>query len=464
MKISDQIIMCLQNLFRRKVRTALTVFGVIIGTCAIVVMVSLGVGMQASQDAMLAEMGDLTMIDIYNYSGRSENGEKLILDDTALHKIQQMKHVDVVTPFYEPNTWNAFTIYGGNGKRYKANLYNVVGVYPEALEKMGFKINQGSFFSENQGDTIEILGGYYFPYDFEDTRKKRNNTIRYWQTKEDGSMPDPFIDIMKESKLVLQINNSKENGKTIDLKAKGVGILEYDRQNYQTGYGIFVSVKQLKALEEKYNKLNNIKVSEDDKSNYTTAKVKVTDMKYVEEVQAAIDEMGYDTYSMENIRKPMQEQARKQQMTLGGLGAISLFVAALSITNTMVMSIYERTREIGVMKVLGCMVGNIRSVFLMEAGTIGFMGGVIGIILSYIISYIINIVGNGLTGGFSGGFSMGGMYGYYGGGSGMAQTSIIPWWLALGALVFATLIGLISGYSPANRAVKISALEAIKNE
>ena len=186
-------------------------------------------------------------------------------------------------------------------------------------------------------------------------------------------------------------------------------------------------------------------------------------MKYVEEVQAAIDEMGFDTYSMEDIRKPMQEQARKQQMTLGGLGAISLFVAALSITNTMVMSIYERTREIGVMKVLGCMVGNIRSVFLMEAGTIGFMGGVIGIALSYIISYIINIVGNGLTGGFSGGMMGGGFYMGMGG-SGMAQTSIIPWWLALGALVFSTLIGLISGYSPANRAVKISALEAIKNE
>ena len=468
MKISDQIIMCLQNLFRRKVRTALTVFGVIIGTCAIVVMVSLGVGMQASQDAMLAEMGDLTMIEINNYSGYNENGEKLIINDEVLHKIQQMDHVDVFTPFYEPNSWNSFTLYGGNGKRYRSRMYTVVGVYPEAMEKMGFKLNKGSFLSDSQGDTIEILFGYYAPYDFEDTRKKRNNTVQYWNTKEDGSMPDPFIDVMKESKLVLQINNTKENGKTIDLKVKGTGITEFDSQNYQTGYGVFISVKQLKMLEEKYNKLNNIKVSEDEKANYTTAKVKVTDMKYVEEVQAAIDEMGFNTYSMENIRKPMQEQARKQQMTLGGLGAISLFVAALSITNTMVMSIYERTKEIGVMKVLGCMVGNIRSVFLMEAGVIGFMGGVIGIIISYIISYIINIVGNGLTGGLSGGISGGfGMVvssGYYGGGGGMAQTSIIPWWLALGALVFATLIGLISGYSPANRAVKISALEAIKNE
>jgi len=457
MKIYDQIVMCLQNLFRRKVRTALTVFGVIIGTCAIVVMVSLGVGMQASQDAMLAEMGDLTMIEVNNYSGFNEKGEKLVLDDTVLHTIQKMDHVDVVTPFYRPN--GNFTLSGGNGKRYKMQWVELVGVYPEALEKMGYKLNKGEYLSDAQGDTIEILAGYYAPYQFIDSRKKRNNRVQYWNTKEDGSMPDPFVDIMTDKKLVFQINNNKENGKTVDVKVKGTGILEYSSQNYETGYSIFISVKQLKMLEEKYNKLNNIKASEDSNTGYTSAKVKVTDMKYVEEVQNAIKEMGFDTYSMEDIRKPMQEQARKQQMTLGGLGAISLFVAALSITNTMVMSIYERTREIGVMKVLGCMVGNIRSVFLMEAGVIGFMGGVIGVVLSYIISYIINIVGNGLTGGFS----MGGM-GYYMGDSGMAQTSIIPWWLALGALVFATLIGLVSGYSPANRAVKISALEAIKNE
>ena len=76
-------------------------------------------------------------------------------------------------------------------------------------------------------------------------------------------------------------------------------------------------------------------------------------MEDVESVQAAIEAMGFDTNSMEDVRKPMQEQARQQQIFLGGLGGISLLVAAIGITNTMIMSIYERTREIGVMKVLG---------------------------------------------------------------------------------------------------------------
>ena len=76
MKISDLISMCLQNLSRRKIRTVLTTMGVVIGTCSIVVMISLGVGLQKSQEAMLAEMGDLTKIEIYNYNGGGSDQEK----------------------------------------------------------------------------------------------------------------------------------------------------------------------------------------------------------------------------------------------------------------------------------------------------------------------------------------------------------------------------------------------------
>ena len=75
MKISDMISMCFGNLFRRKMRTLLTIVGVIVGTCAIVVMISLGLGMNLAQEAMLAQMGDLTIINVMNY-GRSETGEK----------------------------------------------------------------------------------------------------------------------------------------------------------------------------------------------------------------------------------------------------------------------------------------------------------------------------------------------------------------------------------------------------
>ena len=88
MKIFDQIAMCLQNLSRRKVRTALTTMGVVIGTCAIVVMISLGVGLQKSQEAMLAQMGDLTKIEIYNYSSGAGGASSVPnLDDSIIEQV-----------------------------------------------------------------------------------------------------------------------------------------------------------------------------------------------------------------------------------------------------------------------------------------------------------------------------------------------------------------------------------------
>ncbi len=93
---------------------------------------------------------------------------------------------------------------------------------------------------------------------------------------------------------------------------------------------------------------------------YDSVLVKVSGIYLVAQVEKEIKAMGYSTESMESIRKPMEKEARQKQMMLGGLGAISLFVAALGITNTMIMSISERTREIGIMKALGCYVTDIR--------------------------------------------------------------------------------------------------------
>ena len=88
MMIFDIVSMCLRNLLRRKVRTLLTIVGVVVGTCAIVVMISLGLGMNASQEALLAQMGDLTIIEVYSY-GNSKNGKEVVLNDEVMAQIEQ---------------------------------------------------------------------------------------------------------------------------------------------------------------------------------------------------------------------------------------------------------------------------------------------------------------------------------------------------------------------------------------
>ena len=199
-----------------------------------------------------------------------------------------------------------------------------------------------------------------------------------------------------------------------------------------------------------------VKGSTTKRDSYSSIVVKVDSIDQVPRVEKAIAGMGYSTYSMESIRKPMEKQAAQQQLMLGGLGSISLFVAALGITNTMVMSISERTREIGVMKALGCYVHDIRTLFLAEAGAIGLIGGIAGCMASFAISLAMNLAS-------SGDFSTGGVTAALLGGGETAHMSVIPWWLYLFAAAFSLLVGVGSGYYPARRAVRISAIEAIRS-
>lgn len=110
-------------------------------------------------------------------------------------------------------------------------------------------------------------------------------------------------------------------------------------------------------------------------------------VKHVKEVQELINGAGYQASSNIEWLEQTEKQSGMIQAVLGGIGAVSLMVAAIGIANTMMMSIYERTKEIGVLKVLGCDLRCIRNMFLMESAFIGFLGGVMGVALSYGISY-----------------------------------------------------------------------------
>jgi len=144
--------------------------------------------------------------------------------------------------------------------------------------------------------------------------------------------------------------------------------------------------------------------------------VKVADVNKVEEVENKIKEMGFGAYSLADARNEMKKTMAVVQAILG---------ASLGITNTMYMSIYERTKEIGIFKVLGCY--------------LNFSEGP--------ISAIINAIVAGAVPNMEG-----------------ASISVIPLWLALAALAVAVLVGLLAGYFPSKRAMRLSALDAIRNE
>lgn len=466
MKISDEISLSARNLLRRKGRTALTLVGVVIGTCMVVLMISLGIAQTKTNEEMLQSWGDLTQVQIYGYGTMmGSDGKPLYLDDAAIANIKQIPHVAAATPYAQAYNLEGEITAGRNG-RYTSDIYNLIGIDPTALEPMGFALQSGSWPANTpaseKATKLQVLVGSSTGYNFQDSRKSSNSPKRYryeGQTDANGKELPPFVDIDKD-KMTLTIKTgegSTEKSRSWELEV--VGVLEPDgAKGYWTQSGIVLRIQDMKMLQKLYNDMT--KTKEESKS-YDEVYVKVDDLSNVTDVETAIHDLGFtNTYSMNQQREEMQKQVMNSQMIFGGIAAVSLLVAAINIINTMTMAIYERTREIGVMKVLGCELGNIRTMFLLESSTIGFIGGLIGVGISLIASFVLNnlsTLGQGLD--LSG--LMGGGY-YMGGGGG--TISIIPPWLMLAALVFATLVGLVAGILPANKAVKISALEAIRHE
>jgi len=215
------------------------------------------------------------------------------------------------------------------------------------------------------------------------------------------------------------------------------------------GWSVIMPLKEVEKIEKAQKEWEKTKYSSSGGNNQKKSKeyeqvlVKVDDIKNVQVVQQQIKDMGYRASSLTDQLEAMKQTTKMLRMVLGAIGAISLIVAAIGITNTMVMAIYERTREIGIMKVIGASLRDIKLLFLTEAAFIGFAGGILGIVVSFATSKLVNFVAMQ---------------------QGSDMTSSIPLWLYLGSIGFATVIGVLSGYLPAKRAMKLSALTAIKTE
>lgn len=445
MKFLDLLRMSSSNLWKRKVRTVLTVLGVVIGVASIVVMISLGLGLSRTLMEQYESYGSLTQITVYEpWSG--DGTEEKRLDDDLIKEIEGLEHVESVWPVLTMSALAKYGIYDG---------YLQIRAMPkEAFTEMNIDVGEGRLPGEDDELTFfygcEVLQNFY---------NSKGSGGSYWET---GILPD--IDLMQDPIFIIfdtsayySAGGTDENGQTIPYPKKyliptcGVEATNEDGWS-QYGWYTYCDIEQLKPQLKKIFKNKAIPGQPTTKAGkpykeifYSELDVNVDEMESVIEVQNYLKNLGYEAYSNAEWLQSAQEQMATIQLVLGAIGAVSLLVAAIGITNTMMMSIYERTKEIGVMKVLGCDLRNIRSLFLMEAGFIGLIGGVIGLILSFGLSGAINravLV--------TGEFEMG--------------ISYIPIWLVFLSLIFAILVGMVAGFFPARRAMKLSPLAAIRNE
>jgi putative ABC transport system permease protein len=186
---------------------------------------------------------------------------------------------------------------------------------------------------------------------------------------------------------------------------------------------------------------------------YSVLVVKAANVDKVLDLAKAINDMGYMANTPQQVVQSINGFFMVLQVVFGGIGAISLLVAAIGIANTMTMAILERTREIGLMKAIGASNRDVLSIFLGEAAGIGLIGGLGGVTLGWAGSQVINVLGSAYLSGQSSFSGLSSMLAVY-----------TPPWLPAFALLFSTLVGLLSGLYPALRAAALAPVMALKYE
>jgi ABC-type lipoprotein export system ATPase subunit/ABC-type lipoprotein release transport system permease subunit len=183
---------------------------------------------------------------------------------------------------------------------------------------------------------------------------------------------------------------------------------------------------------------------------YDMLVVRAIDQNSVGVILDAAEGQGLSAQSLGAVLEIANRVLALLQALLGSVGGLALLVATLGVANTMMMAIYERTREIGVLKALGARNKEVRRMFTADAILLGFIGGVVGLILGTLLGRLVDWIGH--------------LYLSNEGVTGIGQMSIVPPWLAIGALVFASLIGVLGGFYPAARAARLDPVAALKHE
>jgi len=454
MKISDRVIIALRNLARRKSRTILTVLSVVIGATSIILMLAFATGISNSQKEMIESFGGLTSIQIIG----DNPAENMEVKDTDINKLKKVKGVRAVVPSI--NFWGEIWL----DKSQEYMLNTSFEVIPDDVFRLLSKdmFEWGGPISPSMNDSI-VLGqnadvqkvetmpdGGWSTMPLEEEFNLQSHEYYYRLGFKDES--DDGVHFGNEE------NQNEDDNKPsyVDVNVKLAGKL--NSKALLKGWSSYVNESFYKRLKEEDKKIkypqleNNFDENgqpiqeKSDKIKYDSLRVIVDDVENLETIEKDIKKLGYNTQSEAGSADEIKKQTMQVTLILGGIGSVAFVVSAIGIINTMLMSIYERQKEIGVMKVIGASINDIRGMFLIESGFIGFFGGIIGLLISLGVGKIIN----GLMAG-------GGMFG-----TGGEVIAISPL-LAIVGVGFSSLVGVLAGYIPARRATKLSAIEALRS-
>jgi putative ABC transport system permease protein len=417
MRFTDMLGTALENLGRRKVRTVLTSTGVIVGILTIVTMVSLGVGVQNEVRAQFAALG---LENVFVNPGEGRSGE------------------DFFTQFGLPSRANPLTPEVVAGW---AALPNVRQVTPQ-ISLAGVTVLLE--LPDGQLTRVRVSGVESFANPFRTDPTALAGDISPVERPgamviAAGALPAGVSAAeLAGRELALVLRSPRGESQRFPLLVAGVS----DRQENE----VQASVADMAAMKSWWFNSPDYLSSQ----GYDLVVVRASDVAAASQLVRNFRSEGFQVQSLELILEQANRVFAVINVMLASVGGLALFVASLGIVNTMIMAIYERTREIGTLKAIGASRSDIRGLFMIEAGLIGLLGGAVGIVGGWLVGLLLNRV-----------------IGWYIEREALpiaATFFVTPWWLALTALGFAALVGIVAGLYPAARAARLDPLVALRYE
>ncbi|WNS45444.1 ABC transporter permease [Paenibacillus sp. MMS20-IR301] len=461
MKIRDISRMAWEQVKRRKVVTGLCMTGISIGCAAIIVALSVGQSAQVYVTEQVNQSFKMDEIMVSPGGGIPSNGGKSAtasgdanenLDPGKLTKqkleiIQGLNHVKAASPFQEAGYLQVMTMDNkiGDARVIVADL-QMLTAYDHKFKQGGANDQVGSIVL-NYGATLGLI-------DLE-TRQKLYDKM--------GS--DPFNQDVQDQYRQLSIQPSELYRKQIQIQAQDYstttpttklssplqvsGILAGPKgvDDMQASYDkiIYMSPETAVQLQKElvFDNSTTSVLNLPEEGSYSSVTVKVDDVAYIKQVEQMIQKLSLNASDNLYQQDMLKEQFDMIKMAALGIGVFILIIASISIIVAMTMSTHQRRRQIGIMKVLGANMGQIRNMFITEAALLGLLGGLLGVLFSYLIVMVLNkLVGS----------------------AGQGLNFFIPLMNLPVGMSFAIMTGVLSGIYPAISASRTDALTAIKRD
>jgi ABC-type lipoprotein release transport system permease subunit len=485
MSFFDILHLALRNLRQAKLRAILTMMGVIVGVAVIVTMVSFGLGLQSNMLARFKALDLFNEIQVFGRGlsnlagldraprgeGEGRNGRQRadktptrILDDAGIKEIAAINGVAYVEPsvnfsvYVRSNGKLLSQFVGGanipNGstrfQHFAAGKMISSSTAAEAVVSERFARDFGyATPADAIGKTLELLAP---PSDNKtESKEEEEETPNFFGIPLD----EPGLD---ESSPDIESRTFRIAGVLGTEIREGAG--QGGLRGMMPGAGIYIPLQMAHewtithrgpmsqvalALARRGGNL-----AEGQTEGYDTAVVRVSDPVQLTAVRQKLTELGFGSFSIVDELDQIRTVFLIIDSVLGLLGGISLLVASFGIANTMIMSILERTREIGIMKAIGAEDREIKLIFFVEAAVIGVVGGVIGVLLAWGIDALANRLAYRFI--------------LKPQGASFIDFFDLPLYLSLGAILFALVVSILAALYPASRAARIDPVRALRHD